>query len=375
MKKIILFAMSIIFVVACKQIPKKESKINHCYNIIKNVEFDSLPLFLFYSDYGDFVDISFDLEKNKLKGSVKEINTLYFEKSTKFDEENLILTNETNNQYNQYNQLLLTHSKSKGEEHISYENKYNDDHKIISRGFFDQSYKTLESYLYSESGLLVIKKTKHEFDTKNLEDREMKNLSWDDKISFYYANNNQKIKEVNNSLNLNDSSVVKYKYDDNYVKIPYQIIKYTKDGNKSSISNLIYDSILNNLVITTWSVMGNNFMESENFKSENLKNEIVIFFDDNCKVSKVTKVETWAKGMKKYSKVEYNNQGDLNNWITFVYPKSSETDSDLTYLKEFDYKYQTDSEGKYYEYTYDKIGNWIERKENKEVVKREIVYK
>ena len=44
-------------------------------------------------------------------------------------------------------------------------------------------------------------------------------------------------------------------------------------------------------------------------------------------------------------------------------------------LKEFDFKYQDEYEAKYYEYTYDKIGNWIERKEGDEVVKRKITYR
>ena len=157
--------------------------------------------------------------------------------------------------------------------------------------------------------------------------------------------------------------------------MPYQIIKYDKSGSRSSISNLSYDTIKNNLVIRTWRTFLTSFMESDDYKNENLNSEIIISFDDNCKIKSITKVGMWIKNMKQYAKAEYNENGDLTYWSKFIYPKSSETDFDLTYLKEFDFKYQLENEGKYYDYTYDKKGNWVERKQGDEVVKRKIIYR
>ena len=198
---------------------------------------------------------------------------------------------------------------------------------------------------------------------------------WSTIKNHYYDNKNQRIKEVNKTLYNDDSCVVKYKYEEALGKMPYQIIKYNKSGSRSSISNLSYDTVQNTLVIRTWRTFFTSFMESDDFKNENLESEIIITFDDNCKLKSITKVGMWIKNMKKYAKAEYNEYGDLTYWSKFLYPKSSETDYDLTYLKEFDYKYQLENEGKYYEYTYDKIGNWVERKEGDEVVKRKIIYR
>lgn len=377
MKNILSLSIALILLSSCQNNPKKELKINHCNNNLNALELDQLPIYKSFSDYDALFDVDFDANKNQLKGNVKEINEQYLQKSTKFDEETFSLISESQNVYDEYNQLLFTKSKSisVGKEYISIENNYNDDNKIISHGSFSDNYKSLYSYSYLESGQISSEKYKGDINPKNLNDRKMDYEKWSTIKNYYYDNKNQRIKEVNKTLYNDDSCVVKYKYEEALGKMPYQIIKYNKSGSRSSISNLSYDTVQNTLVIRTWRTFFTSFMESDDFKNENLESEIIITFDDNCKLKSITKVGMWIKNMKKYAKAEYNEYGDLTYWSKFLYPKSSETDYDLTYLKEFDYKYQLENEGKYYEYTYDKIGNWVERKEGDEVVKRKIIYR
>jgi hypothetical protein len=381
MKNILSFTFFLILFSACNDAPKKEIKIHHCSNNLDAYEIEQLPINKSYNDYSALFEVDFDKNINQLKGKIKVINEQSFKKSTKFDEETLTLTSEVENEYNEHNQLLFTKKKSitdDKEVYISQENKYNDDFKIISYGNFSFDYKYLYSYTYLESGLISSQKYKGDIHPKNLNDRKMENEPWSTIINYYYDNKNHRLKEISKSLNNiynNDSCVVKYKYEDFLGKMPYQIIKYDKSGSRSSISNLRYDSIQNTLVIRSWKTFFTSFTESQDFSDKNLDSEIIITFDDNCKIKSVTEVSIYIKNMKKYAKAEYNEYGDLTYWSKFLYPKSRETDYDLTYLKEFDYKYQLENEGKYYEYTYDKIGNWVERKEGDVVVKRKIIYR
>jgi len=377
MKQILKFCIALILISACQNYPAKELKINHCNNNLTALEIDQLPIYKSFSDYDVLFDVDFDVNKNHLKGNIKEINEQYCIKSTKFDEENLSITSEEKSEYNQNNQLLYTRSKSTtdGKEYISRENEYNDENKIISLGNFGDKYKFLYSYSYLESGLISSEKYKGDINPKNINDRKMENETWSTIKNYYYDDKNQRTKEISKTLYNQDSCVVKYKYEDALGKMPYQIIKYDKSGSRSSISNLSYDTIKNNLVIRTWRTFLTSFMESDDYKNENLNSEIIISFDDNCKIKSITKVGMWIKNMKQYAKAEYNENGDLTYWSKFIYPKSSETDFDLTYLKEFDFKYQLENEGKYYDYTYDKKGNWVERKQGDEVVKRKIIYR
>lgn len=373
MKKILSFTFIIFLFSACHTELKKEIKIRHCSNNLTALEIDKLPIIKSFSDYDELFDLYFDVNKNHLKGNIKEINEQYFILSTKFDEENLSLTSENKSEYNQNNQLLYTRHKSisDSKEFISEENQYNKENKIVSFGSFSETYMSLYSYSYLESGLISTEKRKIDIDPKNINDRKMENETWSTIKNYYYDERNQMTKEISKTLDNQDSCVVKYKYEDSLGKMPYQIIKYNKSGSRVSTSDLSYDNINNNLVIRTW----RTFLDSDVYKNENLKSEIIISFDDNCKIKSITKVGMWINNMKQYAKAEYNENGDLTYWSKFIYPKSSETDFDLTYLKEFEFKDQQEHEGKYYEYTYDKIGNWVERKQGDEVVKRKIIYR
>ena len=162
MKQILKFCIALILISACQNYPAKELKINHCNNNLTALEIDQLPIYKSFSDYDVLFDVDFDVNKNHLKGNIKEINEQYCIKSTKFDEENLSITSEEKSEYNQNNQLLYTRSKSTtdGKEYISRENEYNDENKIISLGNFGDKYKFLYSYSYLESGLISSEKYK-----------------------------------------------------------------------------------------------------------------------------------------------------------------------------------------------------------------------
>lgn len=379
MKNILSIFISLILFTACQQSTKKEIKIYHCDKGITALNLDSLPLYKSFSDYDAFLELDEDVNKSKIKGEIKEITEYHYKKSTKYDEETLTPILESNIQFNEFNLSTITKSKyiPNGEEYISQENVYNSKGIINSEGKFDDKYKFLYSYIFSNDGLLVSKKSKIDTHPTNVNDRKMLNQNWDTKISYYYENTNQLSKESQSTLFLgkfiqDDSTVVKYKYINAHSKLPDEIIKYNKNGYRSTISYVSYDSIKNNLVIRTWRSWGTSNNE---ISDKNLLGEIVIAFDENCQVTGVTNVEIWIKNMKRYSKLQYNEKGDLTSWSRFVYPKKSETDYDLTYLKEFDYQYTLESDGKYYDYTYDKMGNWIERKEGDDVIKRKIIYR
>jgi len=382
MKNILSFSISLILFTACQQSTKKEIKIYHCDKGITAMNLDSLPLYKSFSDYEAFLQLDENVNKSKIKGEIIEITEYHYKKSTKYDEETLTPILESNIQYNEFNHSTITKSKyiPNGKEYISQENVYTSNGIINSEGKFDDKYMFLYSYIFSTDGVLVSKKSKIDTNPTNVNDRKMLYQNWDNKISYYYENTNQLSKETQSTLYLgkfiqDDSTVVKYKYIDAHSKLPDEIIKYNKNGDRSTISYVSYDSILNNLVIRTWRPWGTSYNGNNGISDKNLLSELVIAFDENCQVTGVTNVEIWIKNMKRYSKLEFNEKGDLTSWSRFIYPKKSETDYDLTYLKEFDYQYKLESDGKYFDYTYDKMGNWIERKEGDDVIKRKIIYR
>jgi hypothetical protein len=229
-------------------------------------------------------------------------------------------------------------------------------------------------YSYSEKGQLQYMKTKMDINNSNLSDRIMSNINWEYKNSYYYNKKGKLIKEVQSNIMNKDSCVVKYEYDLGLGEQFYQIIKYDKEsGKRQFITRLSYDKDKNALTLISWSVF---FSQSnDEINDNNLESKIIIFFNDNCKVSKVTKVEKWEKSTKKYSKYEFNLHGDLILKDILVYPDDNENDFNFDYKQKFEPNFILEPEYEVYKYSYDSNGNWIERTNGEDVVKRKIKYR
>ena len=119
----------------------------------------------------------------------------------------------------------------------------------------------------------------------------------------------------------------------------------------------------------------NVWMTSNNYEDKYGDSRVLIYFDSNCQVQKVTKVEFRDKTSCRYQKIEFNDHGDIKSYETFIYPILKGGLNNYEYVKQLDYSLIKESEFLNYEYVYDKYGNWIERKSYSEVVKRLITYK
>lgn len=312
-------------------IQKKELKVHNCINNSTISNLDSLPLSKSFEEYEDFISVNF--ENSSIKGNVENITEEVFEESIKFGEKNLTLTSKR---------------------YIEYKN-------MLRQGDFQENFKSLDSFTYNSKGYITQKMTKVDLSHGDVNDRKMNNIEWDYKINYYYENNNV-IKEVKNTFYKNDSCVVKYAYENSLGKMPYHITKYDRYGDNSSDSYISYDSINNNLIIQTYGFFKN-------------QNEIVITFNDKCKIIKITQVESPKNKMQEYSKAEFNEQGDILSWSKFKYPCKNEKEYNLTYLDEFQTELETNFKGESYTYVYDKIGNWIERKNGNKIINRKITYR
>ena len=373
-KKIFIYFLILIIIESCQQNQTKPNKCYNCFKGITAINLDSLPLIKSFSDYDEFIDIN-DGFRTKINGKVKEIREYYYTKSRRFDEDVLTPTREIITLFNDKNQLIKSTTKiiPEGIEYVSAENSYSEENKLITEGSFQKNYKKINMHSYSENGKLKSVKTKWDFNATNLSDRNMSNISWGSENSYHYNNNGQLTKEIEKYFG-GDSCVVKYDYEEIHGGLFYQIIKYDKrSGDRSSITNLSYDEKNNTLSLTSWRILL-HFSNDEK-TDENLESQIVIFFDDNCNVSKVTKVEKGIKSTKKYSLLEFNKQGDLVSKRKLIYPDGSEKDNNFNYLEEFDFKYILEPEYEYYEYVYDNNGNWIKRTNDEELVTRKIKYR
>ncbi len=374
MKYIFRVLLLLLIIESCHQNQAEESKTYYCDKRITAMNIDSLPLYKSFSDYDAFLDISDDV-KTCIKGNVQEISECHYKKSHRFDEDILTQTSEIIIQFNDQNQMVksITKLTPDGSQYVSAENTYSDKNKLISKGSFEEKYKTLNQYSYTENGQLQSIKTKWDFSSKNLSDRIMSNIDWGSQMSYYYNDSGMLNKEVQTYFG-GDSCVVKYDYVYGSNGPINQIIKYNKSsGNREYITNLNYDEKKNRMTATTWNVLFSFSYDETNEK--NLDNQIVVYFNNNCKVSKVTKVKKRDKNFKRYTKVDFNDQGDLVSKSEILYPNSSENDFNFNYLEEFDSKYILEPQYEYYEYVYDNYGNWIERTNGEDVIKRKIVYK
>jgi hypothetical protein len=375
----ILLALILIssLVLSCKDKDKVEqTRVHDCPDRVTVTNLDSLPFYKDFSDYSDFLSLNPNPQKLNLRGDVKEITEYVYESSTRFDEEVLTPIEESTTLFDEKNNLIKTVKTllPNGFKYISRQNKYSADNLLIEEGVFDKEFQTLTLFNYSQNGKLISKKVKYGLDDSNLNDTKLSKEDWSDKTTYYYNQNGRVNKEIVFHYSSNDSSVVKYELDEGLGAAPYQIIKYNKSGNRDFLTNLNQDKNKNTFNARSWNI-GLSFGFGNEQTDENLKSDIVVYFDDNCHVAKVTKVETWAKGMKRYSMIEYNKQGDLISTSEFLYPKSSENDYNLSYLEKFESEFQIEGKYEYYEYTYDKVGNWVKMSNGSKIIKRKISYR
>ena len=158
---------------------------------------------------------------------------------------------------------------------------------------------------------------------------------------------------------ISDSVVIKYDYRTNNYKI---IRKYDQSGRRTHESTIGFNSKLNSLVVT------NNSGESTFGKPLRTfnKSKIRFYFDNYCKISKITSVDLWGNCLK----IEFNVYSDIIKKVSYKLPRDSDNLKNLTYNEKYeklfsnDYKSRNLSEYSntiYNNYIYDSIGNWVER--------------
>lgn len=375
-RKIIFFAIILVScsVVSCKEKDKLEQiQIYDCPDRVTVTNLDSLPLEKNFMDNYEFLGLHSNPEKLNLKGNVKEIAEYVYESSTRFDEEVLKPIEESTTFFDKKNNLIKTITFSDGWKYISRQNKYSVENLLMEEGVYDKQNQKLTIFNYSQNGKLISKKAKYGSSMSNINDTKLSKEDWLFNTTYYYNQHGIVNKEIFFYYGSNESSAVKY--EEVFGAALYKIIKYDKSGNRDCITILYQDKIKNTLTLRSWDIKFSINTLSIDETDENLKSDIVLYFDNSCKVYKVTKVETWGKGMKKYSLIEYNKQGDLISTYEFLYPNSSENDYNLDYLEKFEPEFQLEGKYEAHEYTYDKIGNWVKMITGNKVIKRKISYR
>lgn len=162
---------------------------------------------------------------------------------------------------------------------------------------------------------------------------------------------------------ISDSVVIKYDYPTKYYKI---IRKYDQSGRRTHESTIGFNSKLNSLVVTN----NNGKSNFEKLGGKSLiffnKSKIRFYFDNYCKISKITSVDLHGYCLK----IEFNVYSDIIKKVSYKLPSDSDNLKNLTYNEKYeklfsnDYKSRNLSEYSstiYNNYIYDSIGNWVER--------------
>jgi hypothetical protein len=210
------------------------------------------------------------------------------------------------------------------------------------------------TYLYSPNGLLINK------NLKSLNGSVKKSEAGNERWNYFYDSDNKLIKEIYKNSFLYDSTVVKYKYFGNLLS---EAIVYNGDGENVFMLRFDYDNVKN--IYTVWT--------SHN-QGERPFSEIVFYFDDNCKLKKVTQVRSLKVVIgfnKDYAKIDINQEGDMTS-ITSFNVKNLKND-DLTYNDDIDFSGKENWYSKDFEYQYDNKNNWILKKEGKNLVYRRVI--
>lgn len=349
------------------------SKNYNCESRVSQMTIDDLPLKITSSDYGGLIVLDGEKKWEKsLKNGVTKIIETHYSKSERFDEGALDENYTTTYQFNKFQNIVENHSVPKNttagdDTYLFVYDESGNLTKDIFRRKGDFSWET--EYLYDESGRLLHSGVlssggiQHQF--------KIGNPLWTTRNSYEYNENGQLIKLRDVKCFSSDSVVLKYNYDTALKNIPFEVIKYNRFGQRDMRSEFHFNNQTNIFTIATKNV----WMTSNNYEDKYGDSRVLIYFDSNCQMQKVTKVEFRDKTSCRYQKIEFNDHGDIKSYETFIYPILKSGLNNYEYVKQLDYSLIKESEFLNYEYVYDNYGNWIERKSYSEVVKRLITYK
>jgi hypothetical protein len=341
-----ILAVIVGLLVSCMQTKKKKTTTHDCNKKINALNIESLFVTKNYHDgisYSDFLYLSEPDDNFRLNGIVKSIKETASESSIRFDEEHEEKLFVTSYEFDNNKIILKEVENIGGNIDLSREN---------FKEYYDQN-----KYNYSTNGLLLNKVFKK---IRGMN----KNAKHDiEQWNYFYNNESQLIKEIYKSP-YQDSTVVKYDYFDKSLN---EAFIYNAEGEK--IINVIFNYDNENNCYTARTT-------GTRWSSSNL-NEILFYFDDNCKLIKITKVERSGSEKfgftKVYEKLELNKEGDPTSITSFAV--NNLKNSDMIYHDDFEYSVREYSTSKYFEYKYDNKNNWTYKKEGNNVYRRAIIYR
>jgi hypothetical protein len=339
------------FICSCTQTTKENEIINNCVKEINIVNMESIFIEKNYSDnsYLDYFYLS-DPENNfRLNGAIKSIQETASEISIKFDEENEEKLFVTNYEFNNFNNLTRKEFQNIEEDIVLAEEN--------SKEYF------LNEYNYSAYGLLINKVQKKISGINKNTDPEIQK-------QWYYSYNdeNKLIKEVYKDP-YQDSTVIKYNYFDNSLS---EVFFYNSGGEKRFNATFYYDK--NTISIkTNYNTLG----PSELNVILDDPTEIILYFNNNCQLEKITKVNLFGSEKtgynKKFNKIELNVEGDPISIISFNVDNLK--NESFVYSEDFEYFDMKNKYSRYFEYKYDHQQNWTYKREGNKVFRRVIYYR
>lgn len=333
---------------------KEKTAIYECNKKINAMNIEALFIEKNYYDdisSSDFFYLS-ELDNNfRFNDSIKSIQETISEISIKFDEESEEKLFINNYKFDINNNLILKQVENIG------------GNIDLSKENF-REYYTSNNYNYSNNGLLMNKVIKTIRGINK--DAKPEIEQW----NYFYNNDNKLIKEIYKNP-YQDSTVVKYNYFDNSLS---EAFVYNTEGEK--VINLIfnYSNENNSFTIRT---LGTRWGNSELNEVLGNPTEIIFYFDDNCKLKKITKVTlsgSEKNGYRKvFEKMELNKEGDPINITSFTVENLK--NNDMVYHDDFDYSVKESWKSKSIEYKYDNKNNWIYKKEGEIACRRIISYR
>jgi hypothetical protein len=340
--------------VSCTQTKKKKTTIYDCNKKINAMNIESLFIVKNYYDNissSDFLYLSEPDDNFRFNGNVKSIKETVSETSIRFDEEYEEKLFVTNYEFDNNNNLILKEVENIG------------GNIDLSKEDF-REYYVLNKYNYSTNGILINKIIKK---IRGVNKNSKPDI---EQWNYFYNNDNQLIKEIYKSP-YQDSTVVKYDYFDNLLN---EAFIYNTEGEKIINAIFNYDNENNCFIVRT---AGTRWGSSELNEILGDPTEIIFYFDDNCKLKKITKVNrsgSEKNGFRKvYEKLELNKEGDPTNITSFTV--NNLKNNDMIYHDDFDFSVMEYSMSKYFEYKYDNKNNWTYKKEGDNVYRRVIIYR
>lgn len=357
---------------SCSQTENKPVKTYNCGNVINPINIENFNITKHYdaNSYGtDRLYLNPPSYYFRLSRKVKSIKETVSNISIKFDEEVEEKLTSTIYEFDDNN-----HLKRKQVTFIG--------NTINYTSGIDGEYSINQKYLYSKSNQLLYKEISENSEVSK------QNYDRSEQYKYFYDDKNQLIKEVYTNCAafdyrepLCDSTVIKYQYFDGYSS--YEAILYDKEGKRNTKLSFDYNKVKNILIIHSSEIL-DSFSAQNDPNGGQPDSEIIFYFNENCTVKKVTKVEITGypeKGFHNYyADIEINNQGD----ITLV--SSCNIDGlkkyNLKHYDEFEESQRLDLIGhmddfiyERFEYEYDNFNNWVKKKTEDQIIRREIEYR